>query len=99
MKKGDKFIHTDIVGRKYEVTYTGTRRIVKDCEFEFFVDDKGDSCFFTDTEVKKMKKKLQDISIMNIELLTGIDIGLLVGIAVVLGMFLGIAIIAWVENS
>jgi hypothetical protein len=36
---------------------------------------------------------------MNIELLTGIDIGLLVGIAVVLGMFLGIAIIVWVENS
>ena len=56
MKKGDKFIHTDIVGRKQEVTYTGTRRIVKDCEFEFFVDDKGDSCFFTDTEVKKMKR-------------------------------------------
>jgi hypothetical protein len=56
MKKGEKFTHTDIVGRKYEVTYTGTRRIVKDCEFEFFVDDKGDGCFFTDTEVKKMKK-------------------------------------------
>ena len=57
MKKGDKFIHTDIVGRKYGVTYTGTRRIVKDCEFEFFVDDKGKVCFFTDTEVKKMEKK------------------------------------------
>jgi hypothetical protein len=56
MKKGDKFIHTDIVGRKYEVTYTGTRREVKGCEFEFFVDDKGDGCFFTDTEVKKMKR-------------------------------------------
>jgi hypothetical protein len=56
MKKGDKFTHTDIVGRKYEVTYTGTRREVKGCEFEFFVDDKGDGCFFTDTEVKKMKK-------------------------------------------
>jgi len=56
MKKGEKFTHTDIVGRKYGVTYTGLRREVKDCEFEFFVDDKGDSCFFTDTEIKKMKR-------------------------------------------
>jgi hypothetical protein len=56
MKEGDKFIHIDIVGRKYGVTYTGTRREVKGCEFEFFVDDKGDSCFFTDAEAKKMKK-------------------------------------------
>jgi hypothetical protein len=56
MKKGDKFIHTDIIGRKYEVTYAGLRREVKGCEFEFFVDAKGDSCFFTDTEVKKMKR-------------------------------------------
>jgi hypothetical protein len=57
MNKGDKFIHTDILGKKHEVTYTGTRRIVKDCEFEFFVDDKGGGCFFTDSEVKKMEKK------------------------------------------
>ena len=56
MKKGDKFIHTDIVGRKHEVTYTGPRREIKGCEFEFFVDDKG-GCFFTDSEVKKMEKK------------------------------------------
>jgi hypothetical protein len=56
MEKFDKFIHTDILGKKHEVIYTGTRREVKGCEFEFFVDDKGDSCFFTDTEVKKMKK-------------------------------------------
>jgi hypothetical protein len=55
MKKGDKFIHTDIVGKKHELTYTGNRHEYKDCEFEFFVDDKGDSCFFTDTEIKKMK--------------------------------------------
>ena len=57
MEKFDKFIHTDILGKKHEVTYTGTRREVKGCEFEFFTDDKGDSCFFTDTEVKKMEKK------------------------------------------
>ena len=57
MKKGDKFIHTDILGKKHEVTYTGTRREVKGSEFEFFADDKGKVCFFTDTEVKKMEKK------------------------------------------
>ena len=57
MEKFDKFIRTDILGKKHEVTYTGTRREVKGSEFEFFVDDKGDSCFFTDTEVKKMEKK------------------------------------------
>jgi hypothetical protein len=56
MKKGDKFIHTDIVRKKYELTYTGTRREVKGCEFEFFADDKGKICFFTDTEVKKMER-------------------------------------------
>ena len=57
MKKGDKFIHTDdFSGRKYELTYTGTRREVKGCEFEFFADDKGKVCFFTDSEVKKMEK-------------------------------------------
>ena len=56
MKKGDKFIHTDIVGRKHEVTYTGSRREIKGCEFEFIVDDKGGGCFFTDSEVKRMEK-------------------------------------------
>lgn len=56
MKKGDKFIHTDIIGKKYELTYTGTRREVKGCEFEFFTDDKGKVCFFTDTEVNKMER-------------------------------------------
>ena len=56
MKKGDKFIHTDIIGRKQEVTYTGPRREIKGCEFEFFVDDKGGGCFFNDSEVKKMEK-------------------------------------------
>ena len=57
MKEGDKFIHTDILGKKYQVTYTGTRREIKGCEFEFFVDDKGGGCFFTDSEVAKMEKK------------------------------------------
>ena len=57
MNKGDKFIHTDIIGKKHELTYTGNRHEYKGCEFEFFTDDKGKVCFFTDTEVKKMEKK------------------------------------------
>ena len=56
MKEGDKFIHTDILGKKHQVTYTGPRREIKGCEFEFFVDDKGGGCFFNDSEVKKMEK-------------------------------------------
>ena len=53
---GDKFIHTDLVGKKHEVTYIGIRREVKGCEFEFFEDATGGGCFFTDTEVAKMEK-------------------------------------------
>ena len=53
---GDKFIHTDLVGKKHEVTYIGIRREVKGCEFEFFEDANGVSTFFTDTEVSKMEK-------------------------------------------
>lgn len=53
---GDKFIHTDRIGNKHEVTYTGTRREIKGCEFEFFVDATGGGCFFTDSEVAKMEK-------------------------------------------
>jgi len=56
MQKGDKFIHTDIIGNKHEVTYTGPRREIKGCEFEFFVDAAGGGCFFTDSEVAKMEK-------------------------------------------
>ncbi len=29
MKEGDKFIHTDILGNKHELTYNGTRREIK----------------------------------------------------------------------
>jgi hypothetical protein len=53
---GDKFIHTDIIGRKQTVTYLGIRREVKGCEFEFFNDVNDDTVFFTDTEVAKMEK-------------------------------------------
>ena len=37
MKEGDKFIHTDRFGNKHELTYSGTRREIKGCEFEFFM--------------------------------------------------------------
>ena len=55
--EGHKYIHTDILGKKWELTYTGTRREIKDCEFEFFIDDKGRGCFFNDSEVNKIEKK------------------------------------------
>ena len=35
--EGHKYIHTDILGKKWELTYTGTRREIKGCEFEFFI--------------------------------------------------------------
>ena len=56
MKEGDKFIHTNIIGNKEHLTYSGTRREIKGVEFEFFYNVKGEICFFTDTEVEKMEK-------------------------------------------
>ena len=56
MKAGDKFIHTDILGNKHKLTYSGTRREIKGYQFEFFVDATGGGCFFTDSEVAKMEK-------------------------------------------
>ena len=55
--EGHKYIHIDILGKKWELTYTGPRREIKGCDFEFFVDDRGNGCFFTDSEVAKMEKK------------------------------------------
>lgn len=57
MKERYKYIYTDFYDKKWELTYGGTRREVKGCEFEFFIDDKGNGCFFNDSEVKSMKKK------------------------------------------
>ena len=58
MKEGDKFIHTDRFGNKHELTYSGTRREIKGCEFEFFYETgKEGCCLFTDDEVDKMEKK------------------------------------------
>ena len=56
MKEGDMFIHTNILGNKEQLTYSGTRREIKGVEFEFFYNVKGEICFFTDTEVEKMEK-------------------------------------------
>jgi hypothetical protein len=60
LKKGDKYIFTDVLGFKQVFIYDGVRREVKGCEFEFFVDDKGGGCFFTDAEVDKMEKVIVD---------------------------------------
>ena len=54
--EGDKYIHTDMNGKKWKLTYTGTRREVKGCGFEFFIDDEGNGCFFNDNEVESMLK-------------------------------------------
>ena len=56
LKQGDKYIFTDILGFKQVLIYDGVRKEVKGVEFEFFVDDKGGGCFFTDAEVDKMEK-------------------------------------------
>jgi len=56
LKKGDKYIFTDGLGFKQVLIYDGVRKEVKGVEFDFFVDDKGGGCFFTDAEVDKMEK-------------------------------------------
>lgn len=57
MKKGDKFEYTDIfTGLKETMTYTGTFREVKYVMYHFFTNEKGDTLFFTPTEVERMRK-------------------------------------------
>lgn len=58
MKNGDKYIHTDRFGNKHELTYSGTRREIKGCEFEVFYNYKNECCFFTDEEVTRMEKSI-----------------------------------------
>ena len=57
LKAEDKFIYTDpITKTQHKLTYTGTRREVKGCVFEFFIEEGNkDCCFFSDEEVAKMK--------------------------------------------
>ena len=52
MKKGDKFIYTNILGKKETVTYTGTQREVKGVLFDFFIMEDGSTAFFYPSEVK-----------------------------------------------
>lgn len=40
-------------------TFTGTRREVKGCDFDFFNFDDGSTCFFSPFEVKEEFKKFE----------------------------------------
>lgn len=51
MEKGDKFIYTDRLGKTQVVTYTGTRREVKGCLFDFFTMQDDTCAFFYPSEV------------------------------------------------
>lgn len=51
MEKGDKFIYTDQLGKTQVVTYTGTRREIKGCLFDFFTMADGSCAFFYLSEV------------------------------------------------
>ena len=57
MKAGDKFIYTDPINKtQHKLTYTGTRREIKGCMYEFFTEEGKDGCcFYDDSEVATMK--------------------------------------------
>jgi hypothetical protein len=52
MKKGDKFTYTNMFGNKQIVEYTGNRREVKGCLFDFFIMEDGTTSFFYPSEIK-----------------------------------------------
>ena len=57
MKKGDKLEYTDtFTGTKEILTYTGTFREVKYIMYHFFTDEKGNTLFFSPSEVERMRK-------------------------------------------
>lgn len=56
MKKGDKYIYTDFYGKKWTLTYGGTRRDTKGYEFKVFYDNNGGYWSVKDNEVSKMVK-------------------------------------------
>ncbi len=57
MKKGDKFEYRELFTGQTEVlTYTGTFREIKEVMYYFFTTEKGDTVFFTPSEVERMKK-------------------------------------------
>ena len=56
MQQGDQFIFVDRFNQKHKLTYTGTRREIKGCMYEFFTEEGKDGCcFFDDSEVATMK--------------------------------------------
>ena len=70
MQQGDQFIFVDRFNQQHKLTYTGTRREIKGCMYEFFTEEGKDGCcFFDDSEVATMKsvvdipwpKPLEDI--------------------------------------
>lgn len=57
MKKGDRYLHTELfTGQTDVLTYTGTFREIKYVMYHFFTNEKGDTVFFTPSEVERMKK-------------------------------------------
>lgn len=55
LEEGDKVIY---LPTGEEATFTGTRRAVKGCDFDFFTMADGSCCFFYPYEVnEKFKKK------------------------------------------
>ena len=58
MKEGDKYVYTDFYGKKWELTYGGTRRDTKGYEFKVFYDEEGTGGYWSikDKEVSKMVK-------------------------------------------
>jgi len=56
MQQGDQFIFTDGFNQQHKLTYTGTRREIKGCMYEFFTEEGKDGCcFFDDSEVATMQ--------------------------------------------
>ena len=57
MKKGDKFEYRCLfTGLQETLTYTGTYREVKEVMYYFFTNEKGETLFFTTSEVERMRK-------------------------------------------
>ncbi len=57
INKGDKVIYREtFTGQVQTLTYTGIRREIKEVMFDFFTNEKGESVFFTPSEVENMQK-------------------------------------------
>ena len=57
MKEGDRLEYTDtFTGLKETLTYTVTFREIKEVMYHFFTNGKGETIFFTPSEVDRMRK-------------------------------------------